>query len=181
MAGGSRPTASASPATSVSVDVNSIPLAAIERVEVLKDGASAIYGSDAIAGVINFILRQEFKGVELTGEYGDTTHGGANLKRGHGHLRLRRSRERSASTSWWSAPTRRKARCSAAIVASPARHTTSPPPTTRRRATPSRATSFRPTARAERRTLPRPTAPAPFSFKTRCSRPTAAATTRRRR
>ena len=48
---------------SVSVDVNSIPLAAIERVEVLKDGASAVYGSDAIAGVVNFILRQEFKAV----------------------------------------------------------------------------------------------------------------------
>src|SRR5271170_6559953 len=38
------------------VDVNSIPVSAIERIEVLKDGASAIYGSDAIAGVINFIL-----------------------------------------------------------------------------------------------------------------------------
>jgi iron complex outermembrane receptor protein len=69
---------------SVSVDVNSIPLAAIERVEVLKDGASAVYGSDAIAGVINFILRQEFKGLELTGEYGDTTHGGARFKRATG-------------------------------------------------------------------------------------------------
>ena len=69
---------------SVSVDVNSIPLAAIERVEVLKDGASAVYGSDAIAGVINFILRQEFKGLELTAEYGDTTQGGANFKRATG-------------------------------------------------------------------------------------------------
>ena len=67
---------------SASVDVNSIPLAAIERIEVLQDGASAIYGSDAIAGVVNFILRREFKGVELTGEYGDTTRGGASLKRG---------------------------------------------------------------------------------------------------
>ncbi len=66
---------------SVSVDVNSIPLAAIERVEVLKDGASAIYGSDAIAGVVNFILRQDFKGLELSAEYGDTTHGGASFKR----------------------------------------------------------------------------------------------------
>jgi iron complex outermembrane receptor protein len=66
---------------SVSVDVNSIPLSAIERVEVLKDGASAIYGSDAIAGVINFILRQEFKGLEITGEYGNTTQGGADFKR----------------------------------------------------------------------------------------------------
>ena len=44
---------------STTVDVNSIPLAAVERVEVLKDGASAIYGSDAIAGVINFILRKD--------------------------------------------------------------------------------------------------------------------------
>ena len=67
---------------SVSVDVNSIPLAAIERVEVLEDGASAVYGSDAIAGVINFILRKDFKGVELTGEYGDTTQGGASVRRG---------------------------------------------------------------------------------------------------
>jgi len=66
---------------SVSVDVNSIPLAAIERVEVLKDGASAIYGSDAIAGVINFILRKDFKGAEITAEYGDTTDGGAKLQR----------------------------------------------------------------------------------------------------
>lgn len=58
---------------SVSVDVNSIPLAAIERVEVLKDGASSVYGSDAIAGVINFILRKDYKGAELSAEYGDTT------------------------------------------------------------------------------------------------------------
>lgn len=55
---------------SVSVDVNSIPLAAIDRVEVLKDGASAIYGSDAIAGVVNFILRRDFQGAEVSAEYG---------------------------------------------------------------------------------------------------------------
>jgi iron complex outermembrane receptor protein len=66
---------------SVSVDVNSIPLAAIERVEVLKDGASAVYGSDAIAGVVNFILRKDFAGVELTADYGETTQGGAHFKR----------------------------------------------------------------------------------------------------
>jgi iron complex outermembrane receptor protein len=53
-----------------SVDVNSIPLSAIERVEVLKDGASAVYGSDAIAGVVNFILRKDFTGVELNAIYG---------------------------------------------------------------------------------------------------------------
>ena len=69
---------------SVSVDVNSIPLAAIDRVEVLKDGASAIYGSDAIAGVVNFILRQDFTGIEATGEYGHTTQGGGGFKRATG-------------------------------------------------------------------------------------------------
>ena len=47
------------------VNINNIPLAAIERVEVLKDGASSIYGSEALAGVINFILTKEFQGVEL--------------------------------------------------------------------------------------------------------------------
>ena len=47
-------------------DLSTIPAAAIERIEVLKDGASAIYGSDAIAGVINFIIRQDYKGAEAT-------------------------------------------------------------------------------------------------------------------
>jgi iron complex outermembrane recepter protein len=54
------------------VDLNSIPLGAIDRVEVLKDGASAIYGSDAIAGVINIILRRDFRGVEVQATYGAT-------------------------------------------------------------------------------------------------------------
>jgi iron complex outermembrane recepter protein len=62
---------------SVSVDVGSIPLAMIDRVEVLKDGASAIYGSDAVAGVVNFILRRDFSGGELQVDAGDTQHGGA--------------------------------------------------------------------------------------------------------
>ncbi len=66
---------------SVSVDINSIPLAAIDRVEILKDGASAIYGSDAIAGVVNFILRRDFTGGEATIEYGDTKRGGAKSQR----------------------------------------------------------------------------------------------------
>ncbi len=46
------------------VDLNSIPTSAIERVDILKDGASAIYGSDAIAGVVNIILRKDYKGAE---------------------------------------------------------------------------------------------------------------------
>jgi iron complex outermembrane recepter protein len=49
------------------VDLNLIPLAAIERIEVLTDGASAVYGSDAVSGVINIILRKDFEGVEIGG------------------------------------------------------------------------------------------------------------------
>ncbi len=52
------------------VDLNSIPFDAVERVEVLKDGASAIYGSDAIAGVVNIIMRRDFDGLLLSGGYG---------------------------------------------------------------------------------------------------------------
>jgi iron complex outermembrane receptor protein len=52
------------------VDLNSIPTAAIDRIEVLKDGASAIYGSDAIAGVINIILRSDYRGIEAGGSVG---------------------------------------------------------------------------------------------------------------
>jgi iron complex outermembrane receptor protein len=48
-----------------SVNVNNIPLAAIERVEVLKDGASSIYGSEALAGVVNFILSKDFQGIDV--------------------------------------------------------------------------------------------------------------------
>lgn len=62
-----------------SIDLNTIPMAAIERVEVLKDGASAVYGSDAIAGVVNIILRKSFEGIEFshqTGDFGASGGGG---------------------------------------------------------------------------------------------------------
>jgi iron complex outermembrane receptor protein len=49
-----------------SADLNSIPFAAVERIEILSDGASAVYGSDAIAGVVNIILRKDFEGVEVS-------------------------------------------------------------------------------------------------------------------
>ncbi len=71
---------------STTVDINSIPLAAVERVEVLKDGASAIYGSDAIAGVINFILRKDYQGAEITGFGGGGTDGGGTIKKVNGVL-----------------------------------------------------------------------------------------------
>lgn len=73
------------------VDLNALPISAVERVEVLKDGASAVYGSDAIAGVINIILRRNFQGVEVGGGFGTATQGGldekkANLLAGIGDL-----------------------------------------------------------------------------------------------
>ncbi len=55
------------------VDINSIPVAAIERIDILKDGASAIYGSDAVAGVVNIILRDDFVGTEVSASHGGTT------------------------------------------------------------------------------------------------------------
>lgn len=56
-------------------DVNSIPINMVERVEVLKDGASAIYGSDAIGGVVNFILRKDYEGASASVTYGISSRG----------------------------------------------------------------------------------------------------------
>lgn len=57
------------------VDISSIPIGAVERIEVLKDGASAIYGSDAIAGVVNVILKKTHRGTQLQADVGSTTRG----------------------------------------------------------------------------------------------------------
>lgn len=57
-------------------DLNALPLSAVERIEVLKDGASSVYGSDAIAGVVNIILRRGYQGLELKLLAGDATEGG---------------------------------------------------------------------------------------------------------
>ena len=58
------------------IDLNFIPVSAIDRVEILKDGASAIYGSDAVAGVINFILRNDYRGAEAYAQYSSPEHTG---------------------------------------------------------------------------------------------------------
>ena len=55
------------------VDLNTIPVAMIDRIEVLKDGASTLYGSDAIGGVVNIITKKDFNGVEVSGRYGFAT------------------------------------------------------------------------------------------------------------
>ncbi|OWY37080.1 ligand-gated channel [Xenophilus sp. AP218F] len=73
------------------VDLNAIPLAVIDRVEVLRDGASAIYGTDAIGGVINFITKKTLKGLQVGGELMSPQHAGGksanvNIAYGYGDL-----------------------------------------------------------------------------------------------
>ncbi len=70
----------ASPGDNAGVDLNNIPAGAIQRVEVLKDGASAIYGTDAIGGVINFITRKDYRGVDLNAYVSATEEGGASKR-----------------------------------------------------------------------------------------------------
>lgn len=60
------------------VDVGMIPASAVERIEVLTDGASAIYGSDAVGGVVNFVLRQDFEGGDTRLRYGSVTEGSSS-------------------------------------------------------------------------------------------------------
>ncbi len=67
--------------TSSFVDLNSIPLGSIERIEILKDGASAIYGSDAIAGVVNIIMRKDMEGSEALLSYSQTSEGDGETTR----------------------------------------------------------------------------------------------------
>ncbi len=70
----------ASPGDDAGVDLNNIPAAAIERVEILLDGASALYGTDAIGGVINFITRKDFQGGDASLYIGRTKEGGAEKR-----------------------------------------------------------------------------------------------------
>ncbi|MGH8289598.1 MAG: TonB-dependent receptor plug domain-containing protein [Steroidobacteraceae bacterium] len=76
------------------VDLNNIPVAMIDKIEVLRDGASSIYGSDAIGGVINIITKQHFNGLQINGNLGESTYGdglkdgidilmGSNFERGN--------------------------------------------------------------------------------------------------
>jgi outer membrane receptor protein involved in Fe transport len=60
-----------------SVDLSMIPIAAIDRIDILTDGASAIYGSDAVGGVVNIFLKKSYEGAETTLRYGSVTSGGS--------------------------------------------------------------------------------------------------------
>ncbi len=61
----------------MAVDINSVPAAAIERVETITGGASSVYGADAVAGVVNFILKKNFQGINLDAQYGAMQNGHA--------------------------------------------------------------------------------------------------------
>jgi iron complex outermembrane receptor protein len=63
---------------SQAVDINLIPFPLIDHIDILKDGASAVYGSDAVTGVVNFFLLHKFRGVEIGGSYGNTNLGASN-------------------------------------------------------------------------------------------------------
>ncbi len=71
------------PYGTVAVDLNTLPIAALERIEVLTDGASSTYGTDAIAGVINFITRKDYKGVAVAGEVQLPEEGGGEVYTGN--------------------------------------------------------------------------------------------------
>lgn len=73
--GGGLGTARVGPA---GVDINLIPFPMIDHIDILKDGASAVYGSDAVAGVINIFLLHKFRGLEIGGSYGNTNLGASN-------------------------------------------------------------------------------------------------------
>jgi iron complex outermembrane recepter protein len=60
------------------VDINLLPFPMIDHIDILKDGASAVYGSDAITGVVNFFLIHKFRGLEIGGSYGNTNLGASN-------------------------------------------------------------------------------------------------------
>src|SRR5881628_2275652 len=59
-------------------DINLIPFSMVDHVDILKDGASAVYGSDAISGVVNFFLVHKFRGLEILAQYGNTNMGASN-------------------------------------------------------------------------------------------------------
>src|SRR5215468_342947 len=59
-------------------DIQLIPFSMIDHIDILKDGASAVYGADAVAGVVNFFLIHKFRGLEIGGSYGNTNLGASN-------------------------------------------------------------------------------------------------------
>ncbi len=88
--------------TDTAADLNQIPGQLVERVEVLTGGASAVYGSDAVAGVVNFIMRKDFEGVQIDAQYGFYQHN--NDYDGVGNLRNEIARRGSTNPSQFKLP-----------------------------------------------------------------------------
>ena len=84
-----------------SVDLGNIPTAMVERVEVLKDGASAVYGSDAIAGVVNIITRRNFEGFEVNGYYGEYGEGDGETESMDFTLGVAGDKGNAVVAGWW--------------------------------------------------------------------------------
>ena len=66
------------PGSAIDTDLSIVPVAMIERVDILTGGASAVYGADAVAGVVNFVLNEEFEGVSFTAGYSAYQHNNDN-------------------------------------------------------------------------------------------------------
>jgi outer membrane receptor protein involved in Fe transport len=63
------------------VDTNSIPISLLQRIDLVTGGASAVYGADAVSGVVNFVLRKNFQGLEASSSYGLSSQGDAMKRR----------------------------------------------------------------------------------------------------
>ena len=95
----------------MAVDLNTIPAAAVQRVEVITGGASSVYGADAVAGVVNFILKKDFEGIDLDAQYGAMQNGkagelrvsslfGANSSDGRGNVMIGLEYAKRNSVQW---------------------------------------------------------------------------------
>ena len=95
----------------MAVDINTVPAAAIDRVEVITGGASSVYGADAVSGVVNFILKKNFQGVTIDGQYGAMQNGhagetqfsalmGTNAMDGKGNVMLGVEYDRRVGVQW---------------------------------------------------------------------------------
>ncbi len=82
------------PFSGVGQDMNTIPMGAVERIEILSDGASAVYGSDAIGGVINIITRKDFEGGQLSYTYSSPERDGGKQRAGHAMMGITSDRGR---------------------------------------------------------------------------------------
>ncbi len=133
--------------TSGLADVSTIPAAAVERIEVLKDGASSIYGSDAIAGVINVITRSNFEGATASAYYGQYGEGDGAITKGDFVMGFTGDRGSLTVAAEWAQGRRRSrvltARTARSRAPTSTRPTTGPPSASSAALSPPRPRLFR--------------------------------------